>query len=79
MGYKVGHGLGKHAQGRVDPIEMSKQRGRRGLGLHIQGLEAADLEWNSSLEVCNIFCICLNFTVLTNLYSCSQTSTKLFF
>jgi hypothetical protein len=43
--------LGKHGQGRVAPVEMSQQRGRRGLGLHIKGLEAATLQWDSSLEV----------------------------
>lgn len=51
MGYRVGEGLGKHSQGRVAPVEMSKQRGRRGLGLTLPGLEPADLEWNSSMEV----------------------------
>ena len=51
MGYKAGHGLGKHDQGRVNPVEVSLQRGRRGLGLHIKGLEAANLEWDSKLEV----------------------------
>ncbi|KAJ9582234.1 hypothetical protein L9F63_003363, partial [Diploptera punctata] len=51
MGYKVGHGLGKHDQGIVNPVELSLQRGRRGLGLHLKGLEAATLEWNSDLEV----------------------------
>ncbi|XP_063235254.1 cap-specific mRNA (nucleoside-2'-O-)-methyltransferase 1-like isoform X1 [Bacillus rossius redtenbacheri] len=50
MGYKSGHGLGKHEQGRVAPIELSLQRGRRGLGLHLPGLEPANLVWNSEME-----------------------------
>lgn len=46
MGYKEGSGLGKHAQGRVNIVEASLQRGRRGLGLNLKGLEPSlDVEW----------------------------------
>ncbi len=50
MGYKAGKGLGKFGQGRVEIVEASKQRGRRGLGLHLDGLEAKDVEWNFNQE-----------------------------
>lgn len=47
MGYKEGTGLGKNAQGRVDIVEASMQRGRRGLGLTVKGLEpSADVDWS---------------------------------
>ena len=45
MGFQVGEGLGKFGQGRSNIVEASKQRGRRGLGFSIEGLEADDVEW----------------------------------
>ena len=51
MGYKAGKGLGKHQQGMAEPIEASQQRGRRGLGLRLVGLEASeDVEWSEEQE-----------------------------
>ncbi|KAJ8309113.1 hypothetical protein KUTeg_013987 [Tegillarca granosa] len=47
MGYQKGKGLGKNEQGRVEIVESSKQRGRRGLGLQLKGLEASnEAEWD---------------------------------
>ncbi|XP_071961827.1 cap-specific mRNA (nucleoside-2'-O-)-methyltransferase 1-like [Antedon mediterranea] len=47
MGHKEGSGLGKHGEGRVDIVEASTQRGRRGLGLQKKGFEAStELTWN---------------------------------
>lgn len=51
MGYIEGKGLGKNEQGRVNIIESSKQRGRRGLGLQLSGLEAnEDAKWLADEE-----------------------------
>ncbi|KAI8784467.1 cap-specific mRNA (nucleoside-2-O-)-methyltransferase 1 [Biomphalaria glabrata] len=50
MGHKEGEGLGKHGQGRTQIVEESKQRGRRGLGMVVPGLEPSDIEWDFSKE-----------------------------
>ncbi|XP_067142705.1 cap-specific mRNA (nucleoside-2'-O-)-methyltransferase 1 isoform X1 [Centruroides vittatus] len=54
MGFKEGSGLGKYGQGRTQIVEASKQRGRRGFGLHLDGLEPADIQWDFSKEKVNI-------------------------
>lgn len=47
MGFKPGKGLGKYEHGRVEPIEASTQKGRRGLGLKpsIVGEISRDFKW----------------------------------
>lgn len=50
MGYKENAGLGRFEQGRVEPIETSQQKGRRGLGLRLDELDIAALKWDKSLE-----------------------------
>lgn len=50
MGYKDNTGLGKTGQGRVDPIEASIQKGRRGLGLKLDDLDAAAIKWDPAIE-----------------------------
>jgi len=46
MGYKSGSGLGKAKQGRVELVPFSNQRGRRGLGHIIEGLESdGTVDW----------------------------------
>ena len=50
MGYGGG-GLGKSGQGIVEPVGLSSQRGRRGLGLVLKGLETDQtIQWNSDDE-----------------------------
>lgn len=51
MGFTPGSGLGKRGQGMRDIIPTSKQRGRRGLGLSMEGLEPrADITWDFDEE-----------------------------
>ena len=46
--------VGKHAQGRVAPVEASKQKGRRGLGMAPSNFELeSDLAWREE-EVCTL-------------------------
>lgn len=48
MGYKPGKGLGKFEHGRIEPVEASTQKGRRGLGLKpsIVGDVPKDFKWS---------------------------------
>ncbi|KAG7323755.1 hypothetical protein KOW79_013457 [Hemibagrus wyckioides] len=46
MGFKEGEGLGKFGQGRREIVEASTQRGRRGLGLTLEGFKGdLNVEW----------------------------------
>eukprot|EP00096_Caligus_rogercresseyi_P000286 TRINITY_DN10695_c0_g1_i1.p1 TRINITY_DN10695_c0_g1~~TRINITY_DN10695_c0_g1_i1.p1 ORF type:complete len:816 (-),score=171.50 TRINITY_DN10695_c0_g1_i1:134-2581(-) len=50
MGHKEGKGLGKLGQGRVEPVSLSTQKGRRGLGLVVASLDSADIVFEEERE-----------------------------
>ncbi|EFN75874.1 Uncharacterized protein KIAA0082-like protein [Harpegnathos saltator] len=54
MGYHPGTGLGKHSQGRVEPIEPFMQYGRRGFGHSAPNLKEASLKWVPQDEVIEV-------------------------
>lgn len=52
MGFREGEGLGKYSQGRKDIVEASNQKGRRGLGLTLQGFDQElNVDWRDEPEV----------------------------
>lgn len=56
MGFREGEGLGKFGQGRREIVEASTQRGRRGLGLKLQGFQGElNVDWRDEPEV-KTFC-----------------------
>lgn len=74
MGHKPGRGLGKFETGRVEPVQASTQKGRRGLGLKasVVGEVPKDFKWTpdeavpeAKEEVVNIlytmclYCACM--------------------
>ncbi|XP_066558976.1 cap-specific mRNA (nucleoside-2'-O-)-methyltransferase 1 isoform X2 [Amia ocellicauda] len=51
MGFRAGDGLGKFGQGRREIVEASTQRGRRGLGLTLQGFQGElNVDWRDEPE-----------------------------
>ncbi|KAM3861158.1 cap-specific mRNA (nucleoside-2'-O-)-methyltransferase 1 [Diretmus argenteus] len=51
MGFREGEGLGKFGQGRKEIVEASTQRGRRGLGLTLQGFQGElNVDWEDEPE-----------------------------
>ncbi|KAL1483684.1 hypothetical protein MTO96_033019 [Rhipicephalus appendiculatus] len=65
MGYKAGAGLGKNNQGIPDIIPTSKQRGRRGLGLSMEGLEPSILSDSFLANTFNNLFVCPSYAFLT--------------
>ena len=45
MGYIPGKGIGKDGTGIAEPISESANKGRRGLGYILEGLEKEDVKW----------------------------------
>lgn len=54
MGYRKDAGLGRLGQGRVEPIEVSNQKGRRGLGMRLDDLDKAAVKWDPNIEELHI-------------------------
>ncbi|XP_031628389.1 cap-specific mRNA (nucleoside-2'-O-)-methyltransferase 1-like [Contarinia nasturtii] len=50
MGFTGETGLGKQGQGRIEPIEASIQKGRRGFGYKLEGLDLAATKWTPDME-----------------------------
>lgn len=50
MGHKTGQGLGKKSSGIVEPVDVSSHKGRRGLGLVIQSMQAQTVQWEPDKE-----------------------------
>jgi cap1 methyltransferase len=46
MGFEKNRGLGVNSQGRTEPIEESKQKGRRGLGFTLDDFNDETAEWD---------------------------------
>jgi len=54
MGYKKDSGLGKSGQGRIELINAAEHKGRRGLGLKLDGLDRVAVKLDPSTEKLSI-------------------------
>ncbi|CAG9797812.1 unnamed protein product [Chironomus riparius] len=54
MGFIKNSGLGKSGQGRIELIDAAQQKGRRGLGLKLDGLDQVAIKWDPSSEQLSI-------------------------